>query len=1093
MNIYVIVISVFIVFLIISILSLLLFFNVKNIRKFLPGSGILVLAKLNKNLKQLLSQADRKTRRSFKTKANFFIHINTSDKSIIDNESDTYSGMDLYKISGPMYNHYLFEQAYILELHKLNDKHVYKELGKYCRKVSLKSGKIPTLVYSFKYSDLQNKNHLLEELKSLRSVVYQLYKIYKKIPKLVLSVIDIDDHPCYKTFITCVSEYEVSLLSPSFEKAKINEDVRKYYKQLHIWADNKLFKKNAQMYLRFSYFINDISSYFENIIAKLDYVDSNEAIGSISLYVNSKSVDDGKGLFLSYFDQKILKTKVFKQVIAFSISFLSIVSGIVLLVNDSRYRKIIGDYKKDLDTISVDIKDSKKTVDLSDSYEDIVKGKLIDSSIYPASMLNKGIEINEGIKIQQQLLKLLKSDASLGDSIYRTYIYLILIAPQNTDLKELVKSNIQIFTSITKVDDKTILAYINSPVPDVKVEIVSNDEINDSVYQDLVIKSDIYQMAESYIVDNNNINLRTLHDFLDKTELPMLKLKIIDKFMKNIYPKMKNSLEESDRKFLTDLYKIIVTNVGHSNNIERVKMLVPSVKDVKVHDLKESLDILKNLNNELNSHISPNIKIGKPLVEKIIMLATYNDIMNNLLLSKPKLVSQELINNSTVNIADNGAYNGNIPIMYTKIGLEKIILPEIKNYHSILEILKKYKIDTSGLENYYDDALQEYILGYKKSYIDLVASYKNNVSANDIASSLLLISSPGSQFNNMLRVLLDNTNFDEETLKSVPDLVLISSYFKNINSMISNPNDMEQYDQIIRSIADQINNSKDKEEAINEITLNLSTKSKESDLYKVNALLKKNNINSENAEIFTAPLKSIMRFGKPYLVKYKYDLWQNDIMSKIDEYKKYYPFSNDSNKIMTAEELTGFLGPKGDFWKTVNKDMYGIFEYKDNIWKAKDIDLFGDVNTEKMLNTLNNVQQITNTLWDESGNPQIIDVKVKPELALNSMLANNTFVKMTILNIGDSKIIGISSNQSPMTIPYKWFEKQSASVGYIDTNEQINSFETHTSYWSFIELINKATKDNNVYTWIQNGIKIKFEIDFNNVFKILDNITKENK
>ncbi|KEI35086.1 hypothetical protein FRA_41c09790 [Francisella sp. W12-1067] len=1091
MNLYILILLAFVLIFIVAVIILLVF-NIKNLRKylrkFLPKFRLGNSLRLNKSFRQLLSQADRKTKKSFKTNANFFIHINPSNSKVVENETNKTLGVELYKVESTSYNHYLSDQSYILELHRFNEDHIYKELGAFCHKVSSMCGKIPTIVYSFEHINIKNETLILEEIKNLRSVIIQLAKTYKKLPNFVLSVADIEKHPNYSTFIDYVAKHDIPLLSSTLSPQNIKEEFEHYLKKLNALANNMLLKKHPQGFLRFSYFINDIYNCFKYFLEKLDYIDTPKAIQSISLYLNNTTASINQNLFQRSFGSQPYNEKMFKKIIWICIVATLIILGVIFAANIFIYKNIISRYKQELFAISIKPKEAKQVVNLSKNYISEVKSKLIKSVLYPDKMLEYGIYVNEGIKIQHQLLGLLENTFSSDDTINRVFIFLILCAPQNTDLQRFVKSNMKLWSLATNIPEDVITTYISAPVPKVNINIANKDLNNlDLTYKTLLVNSNLYKMVKSYVLENTTINLKTLHIFLDELDLPVAKQQTINIFMERIFPTMKKSLSEYNRVFLEKLYDKVKDTTKSSDELKDIKELIPSINETQVDNLQAAIDLLKKIDKKLEKNLPNDTKMAKPIWHKVIMQAIYNDITNNLVLSRAKLIDKNTVKQSTINIADKGSYYGNISTIYTKAGLKEIIFPEITSYKEVINLLKKYDIDSSAINNYYNNALQTYIDNYKKSYIKLITSYKNSINPNDIISSLLLISSTSSQFNNMLKTLIENTTFDKKNLEKIPQLELINLYFQNVNKMISNPNDMEQYNQIIRSIVDKIHDSDDKSDAINKVTLDLFTQPKGSYLYKVNSLLKKNNISEENSIIFTAPLQSIMQFGRPYLTTCKYNLWEKDILPMIDKQKKYYPFIDKSDTAISPKELTETFGPKGKFWKTVKKDMYGIFEYKNEQWIAKIPGLFGS-NTQNMVSILNSVQKLTNSLWDKSGKPKPLDITLHIMPAPNAYLANNTFVKMTILSTGNEKVIGISTQQKPITLKYKWFEQQPSSVGYIDNYDQINSIEIHSSYWSFLKLLDAANKDGNTYTWDQNNIAIKFKIQFDNMFSAFNKI-----
>ncbi|EDX19344.1 hemerythrin HHE cation binding domain family protein, putative [Francisella tularensis subsp. novicida FTE] len=1066
-----------------SIIAIPLILKFKKNGRLLPNFRQPKSIKLKRSLKQLLSQTDRNTRKSFKTVANFFIHVNTSGINIVEKETIKTLGIELYKIETSTYNQYLSDQSYILELHKLNNDHKYKELGKFCNKISSLIGKVPIIVYSFEYKNIKNDTVILEEIKSLRSIILQLSKIYKKLPNVVLSIADIENYPGYNSFIECASLHNVPLLSPAFNPNNLNTEIDTYIERLNILANNLLFKKYPLEFLNFTYFINCTYNHFKYLLKKQNYIDTNKTIENIYLYLSNTKVNIGQSLFQNNFTTQPYKTKLIKKFLTTIIGVILTTLGLIFTMNIFTYKSFINQYKQELSAIPNTTKYSKETINLSNDYESDIKSRLLANILYPNEIIKHGIYINEGLKIQQQILEKLENTNSENNYIYKTFIFLTLIAPQNINLQKYIKANIHLWSIATKLSEKTIITYIEAPVPKLKINI-ENACIQKLSLDNQVIDPSTYSIVKSYIIDNSNINLKTLHDFLYNIDLPTTKQEVISGFMIEVFPKIKNSLSECNRKFLEKLYEKIKNSNSSLGEITKIKKLVPTEKETQVDNLQAAISILVNLNNKLSKNLS-NSSETDLIWYKVILQATYNDIMNNLSLSEPQLIDNNTTKLATINIGDNGEYYGNISVIYTKTGLKDVILPEIYSYKSLSKLLATHNIDTLAIDNYYNESLQNYIENYKKSYINLITSYKNSIDPNDIVSSLLLISSTSSQFNNMLKTLVDNTVFDDETLKELPQLSLVGSYFENINKMIINPNDMDKYHQIIREIADNINQNGNKRESLNKITLNLFTRSKDSYFYKINTLLKDNNITGENSIIFIAPLESIMKFGKPYLSEYKYNIWNKDIISLLKKYQTYFPFSKESNKTISPKELTDIFGPNGEFWKNVRKNMYGIFEYQNGIWQSKIPDFFGN-NTKYMLDTLNKVQKMTNTLWDSSGKPKPIDITLGVMPAPNGILPNNTFVKMTILSIGNQKAIGISTQQKPIILEYKWFEKQPSSVGYIDSNEQINTIETQSSYWSFINLLNQAKNSGDVYIWNQNDIEIKFKIDFNNIFMSLE-------
>ena len=112
-----------------------------------------------------------------------------------------------------------------------------------------------------------------------------------------------------------------------------------------------------------------------------------------------------------------------------------------------------------------------------------------------------------------------------------------LIAPQNSDLQKMVKSNLEIWSSVTNIPETIINTYISTSIPNIDYNTSNTSNIiTKKLTSSEIKKFESYNLIRAYITKNDNINLQTLNMFIDKLALPLLKLKLINNFMGHIFP-----------------------------------------------------------------------------------------------------------------------------------------------------------------------------------------------------------------------------------------------------------------------------------------------------------------------------------------------------------------------------------------------------------------------------------------------------------------------------------------------------------------------------------------------------------------------------
>ena len=1043
---------------------------------------------LNQGFKKLLSESRRSIVKNLYRNSLYLIHFNPSNSQLVEKEINKEIGVDLFCHKDEKYNQYLSDESYILEVIQYNHSHQYSNIAKFSRKISVKTGKIPILIYSLDYQQaLDSSNYIDDHIRHLQKIISSFENVYHKKPTLVFSFVNLDSHPCYKHFISCVKKYNLPLLTQC-SKVDYQKDAhglvdREQY--LKNFSDNVLLTKQPKLYLKFNSFVNDIFDMFKIINQKYWAAKNLKQYDNINYYISHGTSEINQSLFQQDINIDKYRKSLIKKLsyTFFTICFIAL--GLVFVNNIMQYHVHGKQFKHSLSKLQ---RSDLKTANLTQVYQETyykINNDLYFNWLYPNGLLSQSLK-NETANyvLDNILLPKLKSDKN---PIEKAFLLMTLYSSKSRDLRHLILENSKDWSKTLGISTSLLKVYIESKI-DVTVPSLNSTYVQKTLAEKPNLSSNKYKLVQTYITNNSIINLKTLNDFFTKIYLPVRQQYYINIFMQNIYPDIKSSVSGNNASFFKYFQTKNQINEQTMHDINSIRNITNLINAEKITNYNDLLHILTLTNTELSKIRSLKTPEGK-LWYKAVLQATLNTLLNRLSLEKKyTLFNEELINQSTINIADSGAYDGNIPVIYTLTGINRVILPEVKTYHQLLNILNQAGISSIKYTDYYHQALDTYVNSYIKAYVKMLSSYKHIINPSDIKTSLMLIASKDSEFNNMLNMLAENTAIPKSLIKELPELELISSSFKNINKFINDSKNIDLYQKIIFNISNKINNADNKQLGIEKITYQLLVDNENSSLYQLKKLLDKYQISPKNQIIFLAPLIELINIEKPYIKQKKLKIWNADILSLLSKNMEYFPFNKNGKKSISVKEMNKIFSPSGKFWSIINKDMYGIFVKKNGKWVTSIPGLFG-AKESNMLFILNSVQSFTNSLWTNSNQIKPIVFEISIEKNENQQLKNHHFIEMSILNIGDSQILGLSVKQHPIFIKYDWSQNVKSSVGFIDDKQKVYTVNSTDGDWSALKLLKAADATHQIYTWNNKEIKvlIQFKISFDNIFSDLRN------
>ena len=1038
-------------------------------------------------LKVLKSKADRLTNKNFYHTHTYFLHINSTELPIVDEETKKQKDIDLFIYQGKHHKQYLSDETYVLETKSFSENKDYKSLLRFSHHVSMQTGKMPIIVYSLDYQKINDdQDYISTAIMDMRKCLQHLLKIYKQLPVFIINLANAQQHPSYNAFITCTKSHNLPLIIPSDANDLNNALLSQHQQQIKEFADQVLLVKNPKLYLRYNVFINDVFDLFKSIDKEYKSSEKYTKFHHMFFYVSPQAEGVHKSLFQRNIYAQKYHSGMLAKIFYVTLSACFVILGGVFIKNIIQYNQQKNQYVKQISTIQPSATNNKMlTNDYNQAYYNI-NHNMYFNWLYPNALLSH--ELNEKTADYVQNNILIPALKSKDTAAKKMFLLMTLYASQSKALRNLILNNLQDWATSVNIEESLLKTYVNSShqndIPSLTTNYVENIS-----FKDQNILKNVYILVESYIESNPSINLKTLNTFFADIYLPIRQKYLINQFMTNIYPNIQSNIDTNNNAFFKNFeHDKHPVSDKTLEDIDKIKSIVNQVQSLNINYFSQAISTLLDINQKVNKISDLNTKKGL-IWHKAILLATENTLLNKLSTQEHYYIfNKDIISESTINIANSGDFNGNIPIIFSTTGIKQLLIPEIKKYNKLLSIFNQLKIPSQKLTDYYNIAIENYTRGYIQAYINMISNYKHNIDPDNIQTSLLLISSETSEFNNMLATIHKNTIFSKKLVEEIPELEIISNYFSNINSYIGQPKNIQEYENIFLAIVKDIENAENKQSTLNKIALNLLKNNKQSQLYQLRQLLNKYKIDSRNQKIFIAPLLELISIEKPFIKAGKLNQWNTKIISLLDKYKNYFPFNPNSQKIISIKKMNLIFSPKGEFWSYIHKDMSGIFKNKQGRWELTIPDLFGKKG-KQMIRLLNKVQNLTNTLWTKNGKPKSIMFNITFEPLSNNILNDNRFIKLPILNVANHEIISLSTKQQPEIVNYNWAEESTSSVQFIDNKQELNTIKSYSGAWSFLLLLRAANQSNEVYTWSdkQSGAKIQFSIHFNNIFNSFNN------
>ncbi len=189
-------------------------------------------------------------------------------------------------------------------------------------------------------------------------------------------------------------------------------------------------------------------------------------------------------------------------------------------------------------------------------------------------------------------------------------------------------------------------------------------------------------------------------------------------------------------------------------------------------------------------------------------------------------------------------------------------------------------------------------------------------------------------------------------------------------------------------------------------------------------------------------------------------IWADILQADINPLYNKFPFDISSNKDISIGELKQATHPHGHFWKTFNALLTPFCMEKGGQWRERSSSLGVPNLPENMLQTVNAVAGLSDSLWDNKGDELPLKFMIKP-IPLPPAVINEPIAILSYLHAGGASIFGFNQQPSWKEFKFQWQTASSAAVVTEFTTKDTttkfqNAVKISRTGWSFFRLLQKA-------------------------------------
>jgi type VI protein secretion system component VasK len=229
---------------------------------------------------------------------------------------------------------------------------------------------------------------------------------------------------------------------------------------------------------------------------------------------------------------------------------------------------------------------------------------------------------------------------------------------------------------------------------------------------------------------------------------------------------------------------------------------------------------------------------------------------------------------------------------------------------------------------------------------------------------------------------------------------------------------------------------------------------------------------------FIAPLRELFGSGRADVERVVSRVWQVEVVPDLQRILQRFPFDQTSRDDATPEELTEVFHPtEGRFFNLFRRYIEPLTALDGGPFRELP-GVRGLVQLPRdMYPCINKVAALSARLWDETGKPLLIPVRVAT-LSFERQASTDAALTLVYLNVGDTAVFNFNQKPAWSDIRLDWTKRHNAQIGVQLTNVESRENEfpeplaVQNSFWSFYRLVRLATvspvrepPDGLLHTW----------------------------
>lgn len=210
---------------------------------------------------------------------------------------------------------------------------------------------------------------------------------------------------------------------------------------------------------------------------------------------------------------------------------------------------------------------------------------------------------------------------------------------------------------------------------------------------------------------------------------------------------------------------------------------------------------------------------------------------------------------------------------------------------------------------------------------------------------------------------------------------------------------------------------------------------------------------------FDGPVELIYRYGAQNVEDEVEDAWQAEVRPVVRALLATYPFDGAATEDASVSEIEATLrrqGEPGEFWVRFERLVVPATRLRGDRYVMLD----GLVEPMGMLEMVEDVQALSNALWDADGGRIPLKLTVKPK-PLPSAPYGGRVASMAYLSAGGSAVYAFNQRPEPQVLELQWWEQGAAVVSLTMTaadgeNSRESTIDELDSAFSFYRLLDQG-------------------------------------